>query len=488
MTVSKKFKINKSRRTSNPDDAVQVELTELYRQGLEFHNQGKLRQASNCYAELLEKFPEHSGGMHMLGVVVDQMGNPALAAQLISKAISLNPSDPTAHYNLGGVQKQLKQFEAALFSFNKAISIDPKYAAAHFNRGYILALLMKLNDAMLSYDMALDLSPELVDVNWNKSHILLLKGDFKRGWELFEWGWANRRRGNKRNFTQPLWQGAESLVGKSILLHAEQGFGDTIQFCRYAKLVNDLGAHVILEVPKALLKTLDTLEGVAELFEEGKQLPAFDYHCPLMSLPLAFKTELASIPRQRSYLHVEANKMHYWQCRLGSIKGFRVGVVWSGGFRPDQPELRDLNERRNIPLQVFSEGLQQLHVNFFSLQKGEPSESEINNRELHYWPNGNFFNFAAELKDFSDTAALIANLDLVISVDTSTAHLSAALGKPTWILNRFDTCWRWLIDRNDSPWYDSIRLYRQGADWQWGPVLKQVSGDLSKIINAQNNL
>ncbi len=487
MPQSKKLRINKPIPKIDPEQAVQAEVAELYRQGLEFHNQGKLRQASNCYAAMLDKSPEHFGGIHMLGVVVDQMGNPALAAQLISKAISINPSDPSAHYNLGGAQKQLKQFEAALVSFNNAISLDRKYAAAHFNRGYILAVLMNLDDALLSYDKALDLNPELLDANWNKSHIFLLQGDFKRGWKFFESGWDNRRRGNKRNFTPPLWQGAESLAGKSILLHAEQGLGDTIQFCRYARLVSGLGAKVFLEVPKALLKTLVGLEGVSEFFEEGKQLPAFDYHCPLLSLPFAFKTELGTIPCSSPYLRAEASKLGYWQARLCNIRGFRVGVVWSGGFRPDQPELWDLNERRNIPLQIFSQGLQGLNVNFFSLQKGEPSESEIHSRELKYWPRGNFFNFSDELKDFSDTAALIANLDLVISVDTSTAHLAAALGKPTWILNRFDTCWRWLLDRNDSPWYDSVRLYRQGSDWQWSPVLQQVSGDLSKIANVQTN-
>ena len=235
------------------------------------------------------------------------------------------------------------------------------------------------------------------------------------------------------------------------------------------------------------MKTLAGLEGVSEFFEEGKPLPTFDYHCPLLSLPFAFKTELDTIPCSSPYLRAEASKLQYWQERLSNIRGFRVGVVWSGGFRPDQPELWDLNERRNIPLQIFSEGLQGLNVNFFSLQKGEPSESEIHSRALKYWPQGNFFNFADELKDFSDTAALISNLDLVISVDTSTAHLSAALGKPTWILNRFDTCWRWLLDRNDSPWYDSVRLYRQGPDCQWSPVLQQVYVELSKIASVQTN-
>ena len=285
---------------------------------------------------------------------------------------------------------------------------------------------------------------------------------------------------NKKNQTGILFNRVESLLNQTILIHAEQGLGDTIQFCRYAALVKKLGARVLLEVPKSLMVLLKDLEGVDILLEQGMPLPDFDFHCPLLSLPLAFKTELQTIPFPKSYLKADQNKINQWQKRL-NLNGFKVGLVWNGGFRANQPELWDINERRNIPLKILAQKLNSIKVNYFSLQKGDPAESEIRGHETEYWPSGNFFNFADELLDFSDTAALISNMDLIISVDTSTAHLAGALGKPTWILNRFDSCWRWMLDRDDSPWYESVKLYRQDEDRQWAPVLERVARDLKEL-------
>jgi hypothetical protein len=197
-----------------------------------------------------------------------------------------------------------------------------------------------------------------------------------------------------------------------------------------------------------------------------------------MSLPLAFKTELDSIPSPGPYLHADDAKERAWQDRIGARQKLKVGIVWSGGVRPDQPP--GWSEKRNIRLDLFARALSAVDVDFFSLQKGEPAESELRGREAEFWPRGNLLNFAADIDDFADTAALIANLDLVISVDTSTAHLAAALGKATWILNRLDGDWRWLLDRDDSPWYRSVRLYRQDASRRWEPVLQRVAADLAK--------
>jgi hypothetical protein len=312
--------------------------------------------------------------------------------------------------------------------------------------------------------------------------LLLSLQDFENGWELYEWRWKKENfTSQKRNFTQPLWLGVESLPNKTILLHAEQGLGDTIQFCRYIPLVKKLGARVLLEVPKPLMELLEDFEGVDELIEAGKQLPEFNYHCPLLSLPLAFKTNLESIPFHKSYLKANQNKIVQWQKRIGNLSGLKVGLVWNGGFRANQPELWSVNERRNIPLKILAQKLHSINVNYYSLQKGEPAESEIRNRETEYFSNGNFINYTADLVDFSDTAALVANMDLIIAVDTSTAHLAAALGKPTWIVNRYDSCWRWFLDREDSPWYESVKLYRQGEDRQWAPVLERVARDLIQL-------
>jgi hypothetical protein len=230
-------------------------------------------------------------------------------------------------------------------------------------------------------------------------------------------------------------------------------------------------------------------------------MPSFDLHCPLMSLPLAFGTTLETIPYgKEAYLQALPADVERWgrwlEERLGDTSSVgsdeaparsrrpRVGLVWNGGFRADQPELWAVNERRNVPLGLFAGALDLPGIDFVSLQKGDPAESELRAREGEYWQAGRLLNAAGELNDFADTAGLIANLDLVISVDTSTAHLAAALGKPVWILNRYDTCWRWLLGREDSPWYGSVRLYRQGADRDWRPVLERVAGDLAALTSG----
>jgi hypothetical protein len=265
--------------------------------------------------------------------------------------------------------------------------------------------------------------------------------------------------------------------------------GDTLQVIRYVPLLAERGARVLVELPEPLVRLLKRQRGISGVVTQGSALPAHDLHCSMMSLPLAFGTTLETIPYgEAAYLHALPEDADRWrECirsRIGDDgsggRRLRVGVVWNGGHRADQPELWAVNHRRNIPLEVFSRHLDVEGIDYFSLQKGDPAESEIRGREGEYWRYSRFFNYADELTDFAATAGLIANLDLVISVDTSTAHLAAAMGKPTWILNRHDTCWRWLLDRENSPWYGSVRLYRQGKDQNWVPVLCRVANDLSR--------
>jgi hypothetical protein len=232
-----------------------------------------------------------------------------------------------------------------------------------------------------------------------------------------------------------------------------------------------------LEVPKPLMRLLANLSGVAQLVEAGSALPPFDFQCPLMSLALAFKTDLSNIPANIPYIKSEADKSEYWKEKLGERSKPRVGLVWSGGFRPNQPEVWRVNERRNIPLAKFA-ALKDVDVEFYSLQKGQPAESELAELNSNNWNGPHIIDFTSDLNDFSDTAALIDNLDLVISVDTSTAHLAGALGKPVWILNRFDTDWRWLLDRSDSPWYPTAKLFRQQRIEDWTGVIDQVKNEL----------
>ena len=493
----------------------QPELEALLKQGFTLHNQGQLAQAQVIYEQLLARQPKHFDALHLMGVLAHQRKDYAMAVAWIGKALEINPNDAAAFNNHGNALKNLNRFREAVASYDRAIAIQPDFAAAHsnlgtalrelnqlaeavasydraiaikpeyaeawHNRGNALQELRQLDEAMASYDRAIAIKPDYANAQWNKALSLLLQGNFRQGWDLYEWGRKNGQRGAERNFKKPLWMGVGDVANKTILLCAEQGLGDTIQFCRYAKIVKALGARVVLEVPKMLVGLLSRLEGVDVVVQAGQALPEFDYHCSLLSLPLVFGTGLSSIPSANGYLTVENEKVGYWKGRLATRSRLKIGVVWNGGYRPDQPEIWTTNERRNIPLDVFARGLNFLNADFFSLQKGDPAESEIRNRELEYWPGDNFFNYANELIDFTDTAALIANLDLVVSVDTSTAHLAAAMGKPTWILNRFDTCWRWMLDRDDSPWYESVKLYRQDQSRKWEPVFERLAKDVHEL-------
>ena len=421
-----------------------------------------------------------------LGNNLDAIGRLKEAVLRYTQAIEIKPEYVDAFINRGNTFKKLNRFQDSFADYQSAIVVDPLNYEAYLNLGVSYAEVKRIEDAISCYDNALSIKPDYIEAQWNKSLALLLNGDYISGFHLFE---SRLKRGksplSKRDFQRPMWLGGELLKGKSILLHAEQGLGDVIQFCRYAKLVKDLDAKVILEVPKQLVALLRQLDYVDVLIERGESRPAFDFHCPLMSLPMVFGTELTSIPMSSPYLRADEVKVQYWKSKLVEKNSLKVGVVWNGGFRPDQPELWATNERRNIPLDVFAKGLNFLDADFFSLQKGDPAESEIRDRELQYWPDGNFHNYASELNDFTDTAALIENLDIVLSVDTSTAHLSAAMGKPTWILNRYDTCWRWLLDRDDSPWYKAVSLYRQSSDIDWEPVVGRVADDLKVLCDEK---
>jgi tetratricopeptide (TPR) repeat protein len=400
------------------------------------------------------------------------------------KALSIKPDLEGAWLGRGNVFVDLKRYGEAFAAYDKALTLKADFSEAYNSRGALLYEFMQIENAIADYDKAIEIKPNDAEAYWNKSLGLLLIGKMDEGWKLFEWRWQTRSmRSSRRSFLQPLWLGIEPLAGKSVQLYSEQALGDTIQFCRYAKLVADLGAKVILEVPKPLMRLLANLSGVAQLVEEGSALPPFDFQCPLMSLPLAFKTDLANIPANIPYIKSEADKSEYWKEKLGERSKPRVGLVWSGGFRPNHPEVWRVNERRNIALAKLA-ALKDVDVEFYSLQKGQPAESELAELVKNNWDGPHIIDYTSELKDFSDTAALIDNLDSLISVDTSTAHLAGAMGKPVWILNRFDIDWRWLLDRSDSPWYPTARLYRQEIAGNWDDVVQRVRHDLISFFHS----
>ena len=444
---------------------------------------GRRDEACAAFRRAIRAKPDAAEIHANLGIALQEAGRPDEALAAYDTAIRINPDYAEAHTNRGNVCKALGRLDDAASAHRMAIWIKPDCAEARFNLGNTLKALGRSDEAIDAYEEAIHVRPDFAEARFNHSMELLLAGDFDRGWAEYEWRLDEAcQHLAPRTFSRPRWRG-ENLRGRRILLHAEQGLGDTIQFCRYASLVAARGGCVTLEVPKLLVGLLSGLAGVTQLIAAGSALPAFDVHCPLMSLPLVFGTRLATIPAPIPYLTAKPDRVVRWRNRLGPSTRLRVGLVWSGGLRPDQPELREVNERRNIPLRMLGR-LNHPGIDFVSLQKGEPAESEGLALKDIIWPAGNFYNAAPQIGDFEDTAALIETLDLVISVDTSTAHLAAAMGKPVWLLNRFDSCWRWLEHRDDSPWYPTLRLFRQTAAGDWPGVMERVAGALADHLQA----
>lgn len=437
----------------------------------------RLDEAIRSYDRAIAIRPAYVQALVNRAAVWKQLGRIDLAVASLQRAIKADATCVPAYLNLGNAHKALKQWELSTVSYRRAMDLDPGSVTSPIYLAKALRMLGRVPEAIASCEAALAHHPASALVHWNLAHLLLLSGQWERGWTHYEWRWKYAENARyQRAFAQPLWDGVQTLEGKTLLLHHEQGLGDTIQFCRYALLCSQRGARVLLEVPKSLRGLMQGLQGVSQVVTRGEALPDFDYHCPLMSLPRWFDTTAKNPPGAQAYLQASEEKKRVWQERLGPMEQFKVGVVWSGGVRAAQAEL---NVARNIPLAMVAKALSGLDIAFFSLQKGEPAESEIGGQEQKYWPSGNFYNFSRELHDFADTAALIAQMDLVISVDTSTLHLAAAMGKPTWLLNKYDTCWRWLLEGDSSPWYSTLKIYRQDAKMDWNPVLERVAADLA---------
>ena len=453
-----------------------------------YHNQNKSALALSAYLRSVELGVFRAEVFNALGVIFDGLKQFFQSNRLFGKAIALSPSkgDYLSNYSDGGGSNLS---ESARVSWGqRAIECDPRNPTVLFNFACLLGKFRKISLANKVLDQVLTIVPDHADARFNRSLNLLLLGRLPEAWVDYEWRWKT---------TVALSSGLppmefdpvrpDDLRNQELALIHEQGLGDFFQFCRYGRLAAELGAQVIMYVPPSLLRLVSAQSWITAAFESDRALPRSGRRVPIMSMPHIFRTSLESIPfGSEAYLHAPSADVERWRELLASQSPpsqLRVGVVWNGGFRPDRPDLWQVNERRNISLPVFSAGLDMEGIAFVILQKGDPAESNIRGAETKYWKSGSVFNAAPWLNDFSDTASLIANLDLVISVDTSVAHLSAALGKPTWILNRYDSCWRWLLAREDSPWYASVKLYRQAVDRDWVSVLARVRSDLSMLRN-----
>jgi tetratricopeptide (TPR) repeat protein len=423
------------------------------------------------------------------GVALAKLGHFEEAIAAYQSAISFKPDFPEAYFNWGNALQSLRRHEMAIVAYDQAITIRADYADAYTNRGNVLKELdrhqeaiasyassilckpanaqaylnqgvayfecLEIEKALACYDTANQMQADYAEAHWNKALALLLSGELENGFKLHEWRWRRSTFTSKRrDFKSPLWLGDEPLQGKTILLHAEQGLGDTIQFCRYCTAVQALGATVLLEVQAPLVGLLASLRGVSVLIRQGDPLPDFDFHCPLMSLPLAFKTRLDSIPASQHYLASDPVKRVAWQLRLGESKAPRIGLVWSGSEHHKNDKNRSIELAELMPILPSK-------YNYVSVQK------DIRSKDKDALTDFNIAHFEDSIGDFSDTAALCDCMDLLISVDTSVAHLAGALGKDVCLLLPYVPDWRWMLQRPDSPWYPSMKVFRQSSRGEW---------------------
>lgn len=478
-----------------------------YAQALALHQAGRHTEAQRQYRAILKRAPVHPDSLHFLGLSLCQngqfgealgylnrallqrpewvealinrgnahqeLGHHAEALADYDRALALYPSHPDALCNRGVTYYSLGRVEEALADYDRALALRPAYPEAHHNRGNALRALGRNDEAIGCFEAALNLRPDDAEAHLHLAMSRLLEGDFEGAWPDYLWRWKTRMYApHRRDFPQPEWLGHRSLAGQTILLHAEQGFGDTLQFCRYAARVRDLGARVVLEVQPALKALLRSLDGPDRVLARGEALPAFDTHCPLLSLPGALGTRLATIPTQVPYLGADPDRVAAWSGRLGSADRLRVGLAWSG----NPGHLNDRN--RSVALAELA-ALLALPCTFVSLQKA-PHKADLAVLRAH----PEVLDFGDELGDFADTAALVAGLDVVLAVDTAVAHLAGALGKPTWLLLPYAPDWRWLLGRRDSPWYPTMRLFRQPAPGDWAGVVAEVAAELGALARA----
>jgi tetratricopeptide (TPR) repeat protein len=500
---------------------------------LKHHRAGRLDEAEKIYREILSSRPDYSDALHFLGVVLGQKRQPLLAVELIGRAIAIRADVPNYHANLGeflrhsgnleqsvasyrhaiGMKADEPGFhnglgvtlvesrlvELAIDEFREAVRLKADYADAHCNIAGALREAGRLDEALAAADVAIKLQPQMAraynhlglalfdkgdyqeaidayskalslqpdypKAHSNLSQVYLLLGDYPRGWAEFEWRLRVPAIVGNRTFEQPCWDGGD-LAGKTIFVQAEQGFGDMIQFARFIPELTRRGGRVILE---SLPELSRLFQGFGEIVIQGQPIPSHDVHCSLLSLAAVLGVTAQSIPAPIPYLKAEPRLAEEWAMRFDSEDNRpRVGLVWGGRA------IHVNNRNRSMRLKQFAP-LASAKVAFYSLQKGEGAAEAADP------PSGvQLINWTQELNDFADTAALIQNLDLLIAVDTAVAHLAAAMGKPVWLLVPFVPDWRWMLERADSPWYPTVRLFRQKSVGDWGDVLRRVGEELGK--------
>jgi len=492
----------KSRDTTAESPAAQAEHIEAFREGNALQEVARFAEAVASYDRAIRLKPDYSEAYRNRGNALKQLGRLAEAVASYDHAIALRPS-VASYTNRGNVLRELKRTEEALQSYERAIALDPRYAEIHNNCGSALQELGRFEEALASYQRAIDLKPAYAEGHsnlgvaltklgrvdeaiaafdkaialkgdypeaiWNRGLAHLLAGRFASGWRDYEARKKARAPVGNRSYPKPLWLGDAPLSGKTILVHWEQGFGDTIQFSRYAALLADADARVLFAPQRPLKRLMETLDPRVQIVDVDEPLPEFDFHCPLMSLPLAFGTEPRTIPCTQPYLHVDGEKASAWRDVLGERTRPFIGVAWSGRDKPDRT--------RSIDFRRFTALLDDRYQ-FVSLQK------DVNEEDRPFLAAAKMIHLGDDLGDFADTAAICSLMDLVISVDTALAHLAGALGIPVWLLLPNVPDWRWMLDRSDSPWYPTMTLMRQRQRGDWDETLRQVRSALASRFGA----
>ena len=446
-----------------------------YNLGNTLSSMNRRDEAAASYRHAIRLKPGYAEAYNNLGLALTEMGQPTAAEVFLKQAARLQPDNALAHNNLGLALADQGKLAEAVASYETALRLRPDYAEVHCNLAGVFKDQGNLAASLASYQVALWLNPDDASTRWNRALALLQHGDFADGWAEYEWRWK-RKQARPRPFREPAWDGSP-LAGRTILLWMEQGFGDMLHYIRYARLVRERGGRVVVEAPASLLPLFSTCPGIERLVAEGAELGAFDVQAPLLSLPFLCRTTLETIPADVPYLAVDAERVERWRQRLADIPDFRVGIAWQGN-----PKYK-ADRFRSMPLRRFEVLSRLSGVSLVSLQKGPGTEQVAGvRRRFRVHELGEIDEAGGA---FLDTAAVMKNLDLVISADTATAHLAGALGVPVWVALASAADSRWLLDRDDSPWYPTARLFRQRQLGDWTPVFEQMAKELKAIAAAR---
>jgi len=452
-------------------------LPQAIRLAADYFNTGELQTAEKICRQVLQAQPENSGALYILALIAIQVENDEAAIALLQKAISSNPSVPDYYGNLGNLFKKQGQFAQTIHCYQQVLALQPNSIKAYNNLGNVFKAQNQLVEAKINFQRAIALKPDWPKAHFGYAVTLLKSGDFIAGWQEYEWRFRDTEIKKIPQLKHPLWDGSP-LEGRRLLVHWEQGFGDTLQFIRYLYLIKG-GTLIFAGQPqlKQLLESLPCLDIFrVNPFDEEPDI-AYDVWMPLLSLPKLFGTTLETIPNQIPYLSPDAQTVETWQTQLAAYTGFKIGIVWAGS----PTHANDRN--RSCTLMDFAPLAKMPNVVLFSLQTGEATTQPLQE-------DMEMISLTKSLKDFSDTAAAIAALDLIISVDTAIVHLAGAMGQNVWVLLAFDSDWRWLTERHDSPWYSTMRLFRQTAFGNWGSVFDQVISAFENAFvpsNKKNN-